>query len=695
MINRTKRIFVFSLLILFSLSLVAKDRAKKKQLLNRIYRYSTEMREYLPDSIESNNYTKLSMDFVRRNVSILSIPHVLQLIRNGERQHFLEMYSHAIFYKDNNIKSHRQVYVSTVRKRRETFQVISDYLVPDIYRTTVIDKQLLSPFVKENRRYYIYHNYRVDGGSMRVDFRPKVKNTMLGRGHAIVNDSTGCIVSYEISSEYDMTSYTLRVKMGADSILSLFPQECALDSKISYLGNIIKVRAKVFYNQPTTLPDSITNANNTRLMTSLRPEPLDSQENMILDDYVDKMRNKYSIPDSIPADSVVEIAGYMNKKKSSLKHIMWDIFGDNLLNHIKGNFGADDKGSFRIGPLLNPGYFGYSGHKGLLYKLKVRANYTFSDNSDISIRAKYGYSFKLSRAYITFPVTYTFNRRKNGYLKFEARTGNRITNSRVLDEVKKEHNKDSIDFDKMLLDYFKNNHYRLYCNYDISEKVGFQAGLNYYYRRAEDRKSFREMGKPIKYNQFAPIVQLQYRPRGYKGPFLLLDYEHGLKDVLGSRSEHDRWEFDAYHTFNLGSLRNWFVRGGFGCYSHKGKDLYFLDYENFRKNDVPEGWDDEWSGEFELLDGNWYNAADYYFRAHATYESPLLLLSWIPIAGQVLEKERIYISALGMRRLSPYVECGYGFTNRVFSMGVFAAFSNKGYEDIGFKFGFELFNKWR
>ena len=95
-----------------------------------------------------------------------------------------------------------------------------------------------------------------------------------------------------------------------------------------------------------------------------------------------------------------------------------------------------------------------------------------------------------------------------------------------------------------------------------------------------------------------------------------------------------------------------------------------------------------------MLNANWYNASNFYVRANLTYESPLLVLSWLPWVGRVIEKERIYVSMLGVKYLCPYTEVGYSFTNRVFSMGIFTGFSQRHYEGIGVKFGFELFSKW-
>ena len=56
--------------------------------------------------------------------------------------------------------------------------------------------------------------------------------------------------------------------------------------------------------------------------------------------------------------------------------------------------------------------------------------------------------------------------------------------------------------------------------------------------------------------------------------------------------------------------------------------------------------------------------------------------------------ERIYVNALFVEHLTPYIEYGYGFTNRFFSMGIFMATRNKEFDGFGCRFGFELFRDW-
>ena len=71
-----------------------------------------------------------------------------------------------------------------------------------------------------------------------------------------------------------------------------------------------------------------------------------------------------------------------------------------------------------------------------------------------------------------------------------------------------------------------------------------------------------------------------------------------------------------------------------------------------------------------------------------------MFLSRIPCIGRLMEMERIYSNLLVVEHLYPYVEYGYGFTNRFFSMGVFVATRNTEFAGFGCRFGFELFRDW-
>ena len=114
----------------------------------------------------------------------------------------------------------------------------------------------------------------------------------------------------------------------------------------------------------------------------------------------------------------------------------------------------------------------------------------------------------------------------------------------------------------------------------------------------------------------------------------------------------------------------------------------------FQEEYLPEGWDDEWTGNFQLLNSEWYNASRYYIRMNASYESPLMVVSRLPLLGKFIETERLYLGVVRLQSTRPYCELGYGFTNKYFSVGAFASFLNTSFQEFGCKFTFELFRRW-
>ena len=135
------------------------------------------------------------------------------------------------------------------------------------------------------------------------------------------------------------------------------------------------------------------------------------------------------------------------------------------------------------------------------------------------------------------------------------------------------------------------------------------------------------------------------------------------------------------------------LRAGAGFYTQRNSN-YFADFENFRANNLPTGWEDDWAGQFQLLNSLWYNQSDYYVRGHVSFDTPMLALSYLPWVGRYLEVERIYLSALSIQHTRPYMELGYGFTTRYFSTAVFTNLLGGKIQEVGCKFTVELFRRW-
>lgn len=156
-----------------------------------------------------------------------------------------------------------------------------------------------------------------------------------------------------------------------------------------------------------------------------------------------------------------------------MKDVLWDVVGDNLLNRISSGFGKESQGYFRIDPIFNPLYMGYSQKKGVVYKFNLRGEYAFNRNLQISLGIKGGYSFKQHRFYFNVPARFNYNAKHEGFLQFQVGNGNRINTNRVARQALGYiESKDSIgDFSPSVIpaikdgktDYteFKDQYYRL------------------------------------------------------------------------------------------------------------------------------------------------------------------------------------------------------------------------------------------
>lgn len=207
------------------------------------------------------------------------------------------------------------------------------------------------------------------------------------------------------------------------------------------------------------------------------------------------------------------------------------------------------------------------------------------------------------------------------------------------------------------------------------------------------------------YNSFAPRVRLTWTPGQYyymngdrkvnlhsKYPSISVDWERGLSGVLQSSGSYERVEIDLQHQVSLGLMRDIYWRFGWGEFTNQ-KELYFVDFANLRRSNLPMGWSDDIGGVFQLLDGRWYNSSRKYIRGHLTYEAPFLLLRHLMKYTQYVLNERLYLNALVVPHLKPYLEVGYGIGTHIFDFGLFASFANWKYQEIGCKFTFELFNR--
>ena len=662
--------------ILLSMSISISAINKRDSLiLNRIYDYH-QAHTMAIDSLEDQVYAKFRYNVEKRNPILWLIPSMYVMAKDP-REYIRESYSKVLFKNAHEYDISNQALSGTIRGNRKAMPTLLDYMTPNIYDIALYNGHMLSPFNKINRRFYHYTQKLQNDSTTRLEFRPKIYNTQLLNGYAIVDTNTGRIIRTLLNGEFDMLSFRTEITQGKEGGRSIMPERCNTAATFKFMGNRISTLFDANYNCTRALPDSINEDKSRELMDTIRPIPLTETDKQIYNAYDREHQRDTTIQDTTP------------KKQNLWKKVFWDTIGDNLVTPISAE---SEDAYFSMSPIINPLYISYSHSRGVRYKMNFRSRFRFSTYRYLTLNPTLGYGFKEKIFYFTIPLRMTYNPKRNGYAEIVFGNGNRISNSSVMEAINKVH-KDTINFDNKDMDLFKDQHLSLYNNIMLFDWFDIETGIIYHRRAALNKALMIEYGMPTEYKSFAPLVGLKFQPWLNRGPLISINYERAINGVLKSNLEYERWEFDAQWKKKIPGLRILNLRAGAGFYTNK-KDNLFVDFANFRDENLPEGWDDDWSGNFQLLSSRMYNESNYYIRGNVSYESPMMAATWIPYLGKYIEKERFYLSSVLVEHTNPYFEIGYGFTNRYISVGAFASFNGTRFDRIGVEVEFELFRKW-
>lgn len=644
----------------------ASSRTSDSLLINRMWDYYAHPERIIDG--EKNVYIKYHISTKRRNALLWVIP-TMYSIAKGDRDYIGEAYTKLRHQGTSNFDFKRQVYCSTIPHQRDVMPSIFELITPNLYAVQLYPDGVLSPFHRTNRFFYKYRVNNV-GSYAIVRFRPRSSNTRLIKGEATVDIASGRILSFDFQGDFDMIGFKIRILMGQRNSTSPLPDQCTTDATFKFLGNNITAQVSSYFNCPVTLPDSLNDVEDYALMKKLRPVPLNKEETRIFADFQkDTMEEEET-------DTV-------QKRSTRIKDAAWDFVGDHLISSQEAQ---TENITLKVSPLLNPLYMGYSSSSGISYKLDFGLRYAWNQYRYLTLNPKFGYSFKKKLFYYDIPLRMTYNPKRNGYVEFKWANGDRTSNA-ALSEAFQKVMGDSVEMPK-----FKNEYLQLINNIAAFDWLEFTTGIVYHRRWSVYPDQMDKAGLPNSYHSFAPSLSVHLRP-WQKGPTLTANYERSIPNIFHSNLNYERWEFDAVYKHQNRSVRILNMRAGAGFYTHRSTD-YFVDYANFHDNNLATGWEDDWSGQFQLVDSRWYNESNYYVRSHVSYDSPLLMLSWVPLIGRIVETERFYLSALSIEHTRPYFEVGYGFQNRYFSTGIFASFLNTSYQSFGCKFTIELFRRW-
>lgn len=678
--------------------------------------------ETIVSDYRANLYIKGKMDIQKKNFILRYVPSMFRL-QKGVREYLLETYSDLHYTAPNIYDQKVKAFQGTVRGSRGLPGLL-EYFNVNIYSSSLLnDERLLSPLAKNGQKYYKYRIDSVMGDPNNLDYRirfiPRTKSDQLVGGYMVVSSNVWSVREIRFSGRSELITFTCLIKMGEVGEKNEFlPVLYDVEALFKFLGNRVdgnytasldyksielkekKVRKKEKKNYNLSESFSLqcdTNAYKTDASTFaiMRPIPLDESEKKLYQEY------------TLRRDTTII-------QKQSKSQAFWGTMGDLMVEDYK--FNLSNIGSVRFSPFINPLLFSYSGSNGLSYRQDFRYNRLFRGDKLLRIVPKLGYNFTRKEFYWSLNADFEYWPQKRGFFRLNVGNGNRIYSSKVLDELKAM--PDSIfNFDLIHLDYFKDLYFNFRHTVEVVNGLDIGVGFSAHKRTAVEPSRFVITGDyPMPppefmdkfkntYISFAPRIRVEWTPGLYyymNGkrkinlhslyPTFSVDYERGIKGVFKSTGEYERIEFDLQHQIRLGLMRNLYYRFGFGAFTNQD-ELYFVDFANFSRHNLPMGWNDEIGGVFQVLDGRWYNSSRRYVRGHFTYEAPFLILRHLMKYTRYVQNERVYISALSMPHLQPYLELGYGIGTHVFDVGVFVSSENWKFSGIGCKFTFELFNR--
>ena len=723
---------MMALLLLFSLPMQAKEKGRHlpdkpvvgDTLIQHIYqsahRYSQVVEEYM-----AQLYIKERLEIHKGNRLIRYVPSMYRF-EKGIKNYINESVS-EVHFTAPNIFDRKIIAVSnTLPRDKGQLTDLFDYITLNIYSTTMMFDKLLSPLDRKNGKFYTYLLDAIEGPSDSLQYKilivPKFKSTQLVEGYMWVNDHTWTIQNIYFEGMQDVIRFKIKVEMGEDET-EFLPVKYDLNLRFKFVGNDIEMNGLALMNYEriklyqegekrrgrrnkhhhdlsgsyNLSVDTTKHANDKNYFAAIRPISLTEEEDIIY--------NKWYLRHSSIDTTRVE-----KKKKSK---VLWGQLGDALISSYYLNI--SNIGSVKCSPLLNPVSLDYSHSRGITYRQKFKYNRFFTNTERLlKITPQIGYNFRDRMIYAKLDASFQYYPQKQGEFEVHMGNGNRIYSSVVLDRLK-EVTDSIIDKDKLKLDYFKDVYLNLFNSIEVVNGLNIKAGISMHWRslvndshkELEHKVSTKEWAQirdiTSSYNSFAPRIQIQYTPGLYyymngkrkmnlrsKMPTFMVDYERGIKGVFGSNGAHERWEFDIQQNIPLGNIRSIGYRISAGLFTQQD-NMYFIDFENFRKHNIPEDWNDEIGGTFQLLSGKWFNSSRKYLRGHITYESPFIILQPFNKLLEKVQQERLYLGVLNMPGLHPYIELGYGVGTHIFDAAIFFSSMNGNFDKVGFKFTFELF----
>jgi hypothetical protein len=688
---------------------------KADSVITEVLRLRDQYGEYVRE-YEAQVYVKGHTQVIRKNRLSRYAPDFLYW--NGESD---QSFAEAIVDVRYVLPNHFAQQIRTFRGNRPMINDMRDRLLPflniNIYHSSIFNDMALLPGSHDVFKYYRFEYVALidslDQKIHQIRLHPKVRSQKLIAGDFYIVDGSWTVSRMDVRGKWELFDFRIEAKFGLNREDFLLPVSSLVTFHIKALGN---ERVSRYFSQfeyqtvkthdgdtlpsdrPYDLsnyfdlqPDSVPFVGDSAFWAQRRPVPLSRYEQTL-----DKKPDKAPIS----ADS--------------------SFFGQRLWNLSPGLFAPksfDYKDTkFGYSGLANPLKLAYTKLDGIVYWQQFQIYKQFSGGREFRFRPNIGVLLQRSQVYFGTPATWLFAPEKFGEVSFNFRNRNKTYNSATIRRINLA-TPDSIHFDDFNLEYYKHYLTDLGVKYEPANGLLVYGKVHYdWYIPVRNPTPPPSTASPeenihdndimdlvrYRYRIFTPALGLRwtpcqfYRIRGKKKEYLhsrfptfSAEYSRGIRGVLGSNSNYERIEADLQQSIPLSLMRSLHYYLGAGRFTNT-QSVYFADFSNFRRQNIPQSWNDPIGGAFHILDNDWYNTSETYIQLHLMYESPFSILQLFHRLTTDIVNERIYLSQLYTPVLPCYTEVGYGVGNFLGHIGVFASLLRGKYEAVGLKFSFEL-----
>ena len=686
----------------------------------------------------STLYLRQNVTTRRKGIVMRYVPNMFPLER-GKHSYLSEVQMRVQHHASGTTDSKVLAYHSTMPyQRAERFANIGR-LNFMIYGQNLFFDDILNPLHQRNKRFYRYeYLFSLSATSQFpalhcIRITPRFSNEQLVSGIVKINKETGAVMNLKLTFPRQFQTINIEARMGVEGYNLLVPQRMRIVSNYKLLGNHVNEAIDVVAHHAFShlLPSSNKRSdkldftpfcqlrldttqviNSVAHFDSIRPIPLHRYEKQLLKSSVPQQYSlSFFTEDTLQLSLPTEATEYW-KNQTSSKHILNDRTQDFLLSSHAFNLTNNGRAQIKLPPIFTPSMMQWSGTRGLSLKIRLMLSIATTNNNDatFTFNPMVGYSFKQRQVYWDTPFRWLVLPKINGCLSFTAGGGSHSYNNEQAEELNdKFNNVESFDSLLSIINHYGFHDYRdthVNADFAFSPLSGLTVTLgSRYHRRTliEWNSVAQETGLIHRLTTFGPSIEVQWTPAQYyykQGqrriplfshyPTMLFKYERGYALGAGQTS-YERIETDLHYRLPLYALRSLYFRVGGGMFTRRRKQC-FLDYDYFSFSYMPQGWNDEFMGEFQLLNARFYNESRYYLRLTSSYESPMLMLSRLPKLSRLIQNERLYLNLLSVRSLSVYGEVGYSLSTHFFDFGSFLSFVPDRSCSVGCKVVFRLFD---